>query len=75
MLGTAWLAIGAATFQTWREEVPATDGQDDRLGLEPEALEHPPAVNDPPPRGDRAAVPRRTPYRAGGDHTVTTPRR
>jgi undecaprenyl-diphosphatase len=32
ILGAAWLAAGAAAFETWRQEVPASDREDDRLG-------------------------------------------
>lgn len=32
LLGAAWLAAGAAAFETWRDEVPVTDRQQDALG-------------------------------------------
>lgn len=55
LLGAAWLAAGAAAFETWREEVPVTDRENDRLGTSaPEA-----ATTYGPQGGDERSAPRR----------------
>lgn len=73
VLGAAWLAIGAATFQTWRDEVPATDIQDDRLATLDAVTDR--ERSDDPDGRDPPAGTGRTSYRAERDRPVTAPRR